>query len=58
MAASLNRFYESTHRIEELKLETAIKLHEDNKILELKMFKLTQTSHERMKTPLPTCFKA
>jgi hypothetical protein len=35
-------------RIEELKLEVAIKLHKDNRKLELEMFKLTQTSQERM----------
>ena len=50
MAASLDRFCESTRRIEELKLETAIKLHEDNRKLELEMFKLTQASQERMAT--------
>ena len=41
MAASLDRFCESTRRIEELKLEAAMKLHEDNRKLELEMFKLT-----------------
>jgi len=48
MAAFLDRFCETTRRIEELKLEAAIKLHEDNKMLELEMFKLTQTSQEKM----------
>ena len=48
MVASLDRFCESARRIEELKLEAAIKLHEDNKKLELEMFKLTHASHERM----------
>jgi hypothetical protein len=48
MAASLDRFCEATRRIEELKLEAAIKLHEDNRKLELEMFKLTQASQERM----------
>ena len=48
MAASLDRFCVSIHRIEELKLEAAIKLHEDNKKLELKIFKLTQTSQGMM----------
>ena len=48
MAATLDRFYESTCRIEELKLEAAMKMHEDNKKLELEMFKLTQASQERM----------
>ena len=41
MAASLDRFCESTRKIEELKLEATIKLHEDNKKLKLQMFKLT-----------------
>jgi len=44
MAASLNQFCEATHRIKELKLEVAIKLHEDNRKLELEMFKLTHAS--------------
>ena len=44
MAASLDRFCEATRRIEELKLEATIKLHKDNKKLELEMFKLTQAS--------------
>ena len=35
MTVFLNRFYKCTCRIEELKLETAIKLHEDNKKLEI-----------------------
>jgi hypothetical protein len=48
ITASLDRFCESTRRIEELKLEAAIKLHEDNRKLKLEMFKLTQASHERM----------
>jgi hypothetical protein len=48
MAASLDRFCKSTQRIEELKLEVAIKLHKDNRKLELEMFKLTQASQERM----------
>ena len=48
MAASLDRFCESICKIEELKLEAAIKLHEDNEKLELEMFKLTQASQERM----------
>jgi hypothetical protein len=48
MAASLDRFCEATCRIEELKLEAAIKLHEDNKKLELEMFKLTHASQEMM----------
>ena len=34
MAASLDCFCESTHRIEELKLEAAIKLHQDNRKLD------------------------
>ena len=50
MAASLDRFCESTRRIEELKLKTAIKLHEDNMKLELEMFKLTHASQEKMTT--------
>ena len=48
MAAFLDRFCETTRRIEELKLEAAIKLHEDNRKLDLEMFQLTQTSQERM----------
>ena len=44
MVASLDRFCESTRKIEELKLEAAIKLHEDNMKLELEMFKLTHAS--------------
>ena len=48
MAAALDRFYESTRRIEELKLEAAMKMQEDNRKLELEMFKLTQASQERM----------
>ena len=48
MAAALDRFYESTCRIEELKLEAAIKMHKDNRKLELEMFKLRQVLQERM----------
>ena len=48
MAAALDRFYESTRRIEELKLEAAMKMQEDKRKLELEMFKLTQASQERM----------
>jgi hypothetical protein len=48
MAASLDRFCEATRKIEELKLEAAIKMQEDNRKLELEMFKLTQASQERM----------
>ena len=48
MTASLDRFCEFTHRIEELKLEAAIKLHKDIRKLELEMFKLTQASQEKM----------
>ena len=48
MAAALDRFFESTRRIEELKLEAVMKMHEDNRKLELEMFKLTQASQERM----------
>ena len=48
MTAALDRFYKSTRRIEELKLEATMKMHEDNRKLELKMFKLTQASQERM----------
>jgi hypothetical protein len=48
MAAFLDRFCEATRGIEELKLEVAIKMQEDNRKLELKMFKSTQTSQERM----------
>ena len=48
MAASLDRGCKSTRRIVELKLEAAIKLHEDNRKLELEMFKLPQASQERM----------
>ena len=47
MATSLDRFYESTCKIEKLKLEAAIKLHKHNTKLELEMFKLTHTSQER-----------
>ena len=50
MAASLDRFCKSTRIIEELKLETTIKLHEDNMKLELEMFKLIQASQEMMAT--------
>ena len=48
MAAALDRFCESTRRIEELKLEAAIKIQEDNRKLKLEMFKLTQASQEKM----------
>ena len=48
MAAALDRFCESTRRIEVLKLEATMKMHEDNRKLELEMFKLTQASQERM----------
>ena len=48
MAASLDRFCESTCRIEELKLEAAIEMHKENRQLKLEMFKLTLASHERM----------
>ena len=48
LAASLDRFSEVTRRIDKLKLEAAIKLHEDNRKLELQMFKLTQASQEKM----------
>jgi hypothetical protein len=44
MAASLDRFCEATRKIEELKLEAAIKMQEDIRNLELEMFKLTQAS--------------
>ena len=44
MAASLDCFCQLTCRIEELKLDAAIQLHEDNRKLEIEMFKLTQTS--------------
>ena len=44
MAAALDRFCESMHRIEELKLEGTMKMQEDNRKLELEMFKLTQAS--------------
>ena len=50
MAASLDRFCESIHRIAEFKLDTAIELHNDNIKLEFEIFKLTQASHERMTT--------
>jgi hypothetical protein len=40
MAASLDRFCDSTRKIEELKLEAALKIHEDTKKLELEIFKL------------------
>ena len=48
MAASLDRIYDFTCKIKELKLEATIKLHEDNRKLELEMFKFTQASQERM----------
>ena len=48
MAAFLDRFCESTRRIEELKLEAAIKLHEDNRMLEFEMFKFIQASQKKM----------
>jgi hypothetical protein len=48
MAASLDRFCESTRRIEELKLEAAVEMQKENRQLELEMFKLTQASQERM----------
>ena len=41
MAVALDQFCEPTRRIEELKLEAAMKMHEDNRKLELDMFKLT-----------------
>ena len=41
MATSLDRFCDSTRKIEELKLEVALKIHKDTKKLELEMFKLT-----------------
>ena len=50
MAASLDMFCVFTRRIEQLKLETAIKLHEDNIKLELEMFKLTYASQKMMTT--------
>ena len=58
MVAMLDRFCETTCRIEELKLEAAMKIHEDNRKLELEMFKLTQTSQERMDGLLQMCSKA
>jgi hypothetical protein len=48
MAVSLDRFCKSTPKIKELKLEATLKIHEDTKELELKMFKLTQAIQERM----------
>ena len=48
MAASLDRFCESTRRIVEIKLDATIQLQKKNRQLELKMFKLTQTSQEMM----------
>ena len=38
MAVALDQFYESTCRIEELKLEATMKMHEDNRKLQLEMF--------------------
>ena len=58
MAAFLDCFCESNCRIKELKLEAAIKLHEDNRKFELKIFKLIQASQERMANFLPMFFKA
>jgi hypothetical protein len=48
MVASSHRFCEFTRRIEELKLKAVIKLHDDNRKLELEIFKLTHISQERM----------
>ena len=48
MTTTLDRFCEFTRRIEQLKLETVVEMHKENRQLELKMFKLTQTSQERI----------
>ena len=48
MAISLDCFCKSTYKIGELKLEAIVKMHEDNRKLELEMFKLIYASQERM----------
>ena len=47
MTASLDRFYESTRRIKETKLEADVQMQK-NRHLELKMYKLTHASYEMM----------
>ena len=48
MADSLDHFCISIRKIKEFKLEVTVKLHEDNRKLELKMFRFTQTSQEML----------
>jgi hypothetical protein len=48
MMTYLDRFCESTRRLEELKLKATIKLHKVERKLEIEMFKLTHALHERM----------
>ena len=48
MTTSLDRFYKSTYRIEEMKLKATVDMQKENRQLKLKMFKLTQTSHDKM----------
>lgn len=48
MVTSLDHFCESTRIIEELKVGTTVEMYKENRHLKLVMFKLTQTSHEKM----------
>ena len=57
MVASLNCFYKFIRRINKLKLEIAIKVHENNRKLKLEEFKLTQALQERMVGLLLMCSK-
>jgi predicted transcriptional regulator len=48
MASALDRFAESSARIEKMKMETAIQLARDNKKFELDVLQATQASQERV----------
>ena len=48
MATSLDRFYKSTHTIKEMKLKAIVDMQKENRQLELKIFKLTHASCEKM----------
>ena len=55
MVVALDRFCKSTHRIEELKVEAIAILHEDNRKLELELFKLIEASQKKDDWPFCKC---
>ena len=50
MASALDRFAESSTRIEKIKMEIAIQLARDNKKFELDVLQATQASQEHVAT--------